>query len=304
MNKKTIFIISEIFILVFISLFFFCNQNPGAEADFEKQQSFANALLEKELYPQAIDAYKMLLLSPNINDKIRANVLFRMASVYADQMKDPQNALALFLKVREFYPQSEMAPDASKKIVECLEKMNRSVDAKNETSRLSSLNPDDGAKTGNPVARIEGRNITLSEIEIADGYLEKSMDKRKEQVRRFVAFELLYQSALRKGYDRQPDLQKQMKMLERNFLVNKVLGEELSQIPIDSSMAQTYFKAHQDKYTDSTANKPKGRVPSFAEVKTRVLNDMKTEKERQAYQNLMDRLLRAENVKILDDQIR
>ena len=87
-------------------------------------------------------------------------------------------------------------------------------------------------------------------------------------------------------------------------MANKIIGEELSAVTVDTAFAGDYFKAHTQNYADSSDKKSKPKVPDFRAVKGRVIQDMKNEKQKLAYQELMQRLLRADNVKIFDDRIK
>ena len=299
--------ISKWSLLVFVVLLpFSCDVKKNSNSvNFEKQKSYANALLEKELYSQAIDAYESYLVNGNADKNLRANILYRIGNIYLGKMNDPENALAVFIKIKEFYPRSPIAGDAGKKIVECLEKSGRSIDAQNEISRITSLKrkKENGESKGVVVAEIEDRNITLPKIEKSDGYLAKTRKERKEQVRRYVAGELLYQSAVRKGLERDREIQQQLKRLKRSLLINKLIEEELSKVKIDTLFAEDYYKARKEQYADSTGNKKNPKIPKFREVRSRVLRDMAAEKRKQAYQKLIDRLLQAENTRIFYDKI-
>jgi tetratricopeptide (TPR) repeat protein len=284
-----------------VLIFSLCGRRHGATFDIEKQKAYANTLFEKELYTQAIQAYETLTDAPLVPANTKAGILFRIGAIYLENLNDPENACAVYLRIREFFPGSPVAPDAGKQIVACLEKMGRSVDARSEMSEITALKPEERtAQNSAVVAEIEGKTVTLGMIEKQDGFLEREPAKRTEQVQRYVTGELLYQSALRMGYDKNQKLQRQIKQVERNLLINRMLEVELAGVTVDSTFAEEYFKAHREQYTDSTQKEP----PAFTKVRDRVLRDMGQEKQKEAYQKLMERLLRAETVKLYSDKIR
>lgn len=290
-------------LLTLLLLLTSCSQNGPAVPDAAKQKTYAGMLYEKELYKQAADAYEKLLELPGLNEREKTGALYRAAEIRLDKTGETEEALALFLKIRALYPESETAVEAGKKIVECLEKTGRSLDARNEQSRLAALKPE-AVDTGMIVAKIGNRSITMTEIEKADGFLEKDKSRKIEQVRRFVAGELLYQSAVRSGWDKDPQIHKQVEKLRKTLVMNKVLEKELTKMGADTSLAEEYFKAHRKKFVDSLAAAGKPKPGEFKEYRARVIREMKNEKQQQAYQAMMTRLLQTEDVQIFGDKIK
>ena len=85
------------------------------------------------------------------------------------------------------------------------------------------------------------------------------------------------------------------------YKIQKVLGEEMRNLKLDSLELNVYYQAHKSKYTKEVKDQT-GKtavIPrSFAEVRSEVLQDYGREKQGRIYQNLMERLLKAEDVKL------
>ncbi|HDZ12663.1 MAG TPA: hypothetical protein ENH53_10680, partial [Bacteroidetes bacterium] len=107
----------------------------------DKVREYANALYNQQLYPQAIQEYQHYLNTYNISQGEQANITYTIANIYFDRLHDYQNALANYLKIKQFYPESNLQKEVNKKIVASLERLRRSEDAQQVLNETTSLNP-------------------------------------------------------------------------------------------------------------------------------------------------------------------
>jgi peptidyl-prolyl cis-trans isomerase C len=103
----------------------------------------------------------------------------------------------------------------------------------------------------NVVARIDGKAITLSEvqqrIDALDPYSKarySSPEQRKKFLENLVRFEVLAREAEKRGYDRDPDVQRALKNQMIQVFLRKELDEKLKAEPISDADVAGYYKEH------------------------------------------------------------
>lgn len=281
--------------------------------DPDKQKAYANELLNKQLYQQAIAAFEVYLQAPDLDDKIRANINYIIATTYLERLNDYENAMAYFLKIKNFYPESELEKQVNKGIVTCLERLERSADAQQALSEVTTLNPDEARKSlpGQVVAEIGDRQITQGDLDAEINNLPPPMrqeyqaaDKKVQFLQQMLATDLMYEKAKRAGYENNPDIVNQIFEARKSILVQNLIEDEIrDQIKVTDFDVKLYYDANAERYitTDEDGNE---RQLELTEIKERVRADLKREREQQAYQELVQRLLTANDVKLYSDLVK
>ncbi|MDZ7266381.1 MAG: hypothetical protein ONB48_04100 [candidate division KSB1 bacterium] len=277
-----------------------------------KVRDFANILYNRELYQHAVAEYQFYLQNYPLDEEEQANISFTIANIYFDRLRNYEAALAYYLRVKELYPRSGLVDDAGRRIVECLERLQRSADAQQaleestllDTSRVTKKRP------GEVVAKIGDREITSGDLEFEIKNLPpfmlaqiKNRNDRLEFLRQYLATELLYDTAKRKGLERDQEVIDAAFRAKKNFMVQKLLQEEIAQkVDFQESDLELYYRANLSRYAaaDSTGTRP---PPTFQEVRNRVMQDYVREKQQEAYDRLIERMMRAEGVVIYDDKV-
>ena len=288
-------------------------QQGGGTLPAEKVRELANALYNRELFKQSVAEYERYLNNYKLSEEEQANISYIIANIYFDRLKDYENALAYYVRIKELYPQSELVGEAEKRIVECLERLQRSADAQQALAEATYLDPSKVQKKrpGEVIARIGTREITTGDLEHEMKYLPpfvveqiKNKEKKKEFLEQYIATELLYDSAKRKGLDRDPEVIEIAFQAKKRAMVEKLLQEELSQnLQVSDEDLQLYYRANKDRYVEKDEESGKSRQLSFAEARQKVLEDYIREKQSAAYRRLIERLMRAEGVEIYEDKI-
>jgi len=200
----------------------------------------------------------------------------------------------------------------NKKIVACLERLRRSADAQQVLNETTSLNPVKHKKRpGAVVAKIGDREITQGDLDFEISQLPPSVQsqyKDKSQklqfLKQYVATELLYDTAKRKGLAKDKDVVEATFQAQKNFMVQKLLQQEISKnVKIDDSDIELYYKANKDKYAEKNKKGKVIRIKPLNEVRSQVVQDLQKEKQQTAYQKLIDRMIHAENVAIYSDKV-
>jgi len=299
-------------ILIVLFLIGCSNQNQS-NLDGEKVREYANALYNRELYPQAIREYQRYLDLYDVDVQQRANINFIIGNVHFDRLNNYEDAMSYYLKVKHVFPDSDLMPNVNKRIVACLERLQRSSDAKQALDEATSLDPQmtDTSRPGAVLAKIGDREITSGDLKHHIGqlpeYLQSQFTERKAKVeflRQFVATELLYDAAKRGGLEKDNEVIEGAFQAKKSLMVNKYLQSEIAgQIKVSPDDVELYFKAHQDQYTEKDDKGNVKRQKSFSEVQKQVAEDLVRERQQKAYNELLQRMLTAENVEIYDDLV-
>ncbi|RMH90983.1 MAG: hypothetical protein D6681_14045 [Calditrichaeota bacterium] len=304
-------------LLVELLLFSGCGQKSAPPLPAEKKRELANVLYNQQLYAQAIEEYKDYLRRYPLEIAEQANISYQIANIYFERLHDYENALAYYLRAKYLNPESPAQKQLSKRIVECLERLNRSTDARQVIKQSAALDTSQAppSRPGEVLAKIGDREITSGDLEY---YISRLPQMVREQIdtpeqkqailRQYIAQELLYNSALRQGLDQDKDVLEGMFEAKKALMVEKLLQQEIEQEisldKYDNSDVQTYYEAHKERYAERDDQGNIRRIPPFAEVAQRVAQDFIQEKQQAAYQRIIERLMKAEHVVIYDDRIR
>ncbi len=262
----------------------------------------ANNLKSKGLYSQAIDAYKEFLQNSSINKKKEANINYMIAELYREYLKDFENALYYYYKSKLIYPDTPLLNNINQKIVECLENSGHSREAQLALEESTLLTGKNKIKKGDIiVAKIDKDIITLNEFnkwfdnlpaDIRKNY--NTPAKKKEILRQFIAQELMYRKALRKGYQNNPDVLKKSFEIKKNLMIQKLMSDELfNKIKITQSDVELYYKANKDKYKQP-----------LNQIYQQVYNDLLQERIQEESQKMLGDMIRANQVQIFDGNVK
>jgi len=273
----------------------------ASKIDIASEQNLASELLDHKLYPQAIAEYDRIIRSGKIDRKKQANLNYIIANIYMDNLSDYQEAAARFVKAKVLSPDDELVKKINKNLVTCFERMGRSLDAQRELDKMTLLEkPDEEKGTRKVVARIGKREITMADLEneiqklrssVSPEYRDK--EKKLEFLRQWVAHELFYDAALRKGHDQDKDVIQGAFQMKKQLMINKLLEEEVpSDIQISDSEIKLYYDAHKDDFKDKRVE----------DVRAQIESELIRQRQEEAYTKLLSRMMQAEQVKIYEDQ--
>jgi peptidyl-prolyl cis-trans isomerase C len=282
MNNKIFYTIIALFCIVIILqvIVLFKPMNgvsASSNMDPEKIKELANTLLNKELFQQSIDTYlKYLDLARDMDDAKRTNILYMIANTYYEKLEDYKNALSYYYEAKFYQPQGDLLRQINQRIVECLEKLERSLDAKNELDSATQL-VEDKDKTAKPddkspvVAKIDDMTITMqaldSEIEKLPPNLQKEYEdpeKKLEFLKQMVSIELFYRAAKRSGLENDKDIIAKTFEIKKNLMAQTYLASQIKdKIKLEPEDLKLYFEANKERY----------KTPKRAVVRMIVLND-------------------------------
>jgi len=306
--------VMSVLLLAVLLLLIDCSKQNKPPVAGDKVRSYANALYNRELYTAAVNEYQRYLDLYEVDKNQRGNINFIIANIYFDRLSDYENALAKYMKVKHIYPESSVMNQVNKRIIACLERLQRSADAKQALDEATSLDSAalPASMPGEVIAKIGERKITSGDLEHKINqlpeYMRSNLTDRKaklEFLTQIVATDLFYEAAKRQGLGTDKDVTAGVFEARKNLMVQKYLQAEIAaDIKIEQADVQLYYTAHKDKYTEKDADGKVTRQLTFTEAARQAANDLAREKQQRAYQQLIERMLKTEDVKIYDDKIK
>jgi tetratricopeptide (TPR) repeat protein len=299
--------------ILLIVILFSCAENKKPLLDADKKINLANTYYNNELFHAAIKEYEEYLLNYPVQKNKQANIYYQIANIYFERLNDYEKALENFLRIKYLYPESNLQADVGKRIVSCLERLERSQDAQRVLDRETALKPEgtEEHKPGAVIATIGKKEITQGdldfEIEQLPPYLQtqfNSRDSKIEFLRQYLAEELLYDSAKRKNLDKDREIIEGTFRAKKGLMAQKILREEIQKmVSINPSDVELYFKANKEKYAEKDNDGKNIRQKTFQESAEQVAQDLFQERQQEAYKKLLERLMKAENVTIYEKRI-
>lgn len=290
-----------------------CQKQNEPKFEGTKIRDYANALYNRQLYQQAVNEYNYYLDNYDVEGSEAANVNYIIGDIYFERIHDYENALTYYLKIKHLYPESTLMEEVNKKIVASLERLERSTDAQQALEETALLDPSQAreSRPGAVIAKIGRREITTGDLEYEISqlppYMKSQVTGKKDKLeflKQYIATELLFDTARRKGLDKDKEVISATFQAKKNFMVQKLLEEEVSQeVDIDESDVELYYKAHEEKYAKKDESGNVVEMRPFSEVRTQVMQDLVREKQKEAYERLVQRMMRAEAVEIYEDRL-
>ena len=302
-----------IILLIVFLIYNGCSNTKQPAVDGEKVREYANALYNRELYDQAVREYQQYLDLYDVDEQQRANINFIIGNIYFDRLNDYENAMASYLKVKHIYPDSDVMTQVDKRIVACLERLQRSADAKQALDEATALEPESivQSQPGTVIAKIGNREITSGDLKYAIGqlpeYLQSQFEDKQGKInflQQYVATELFYDAAKRKELDQNKDVIEGAFQAKKSLMVQKYLEEEIaSQVQISADDVDLYYRANKENYVEKDEEGNVTRQKPFEEVQQEVAEDLTYEKQQKAIDELLQRMMTAEKVEIYSDLV-
>jgi len=307
---KTLNRLFFLFLIVLIS----CNQQQKPLVSEDSKLQLASTYYNNGLYEASVNEYLEYLRDYQLDENRQANTYYNIANIYFERINDYEKALQYYFKIKYLYPQSTLQGDVGKKIVNCLERLKRSKDANRYVEQEAALDKESlpQQRTGEVLAEIGNTKITQGDLEFEISKLPAYMqnqfsDKKARQdfLKQYIIQQLLYDSAKKQGLDKDKEVIESTFRIQKSLMAEKVLQAELKdQTQITAADAQLYYNANKERYAEKDDNGKVTKLKPFSEVAQQAANDLAMERQQEAYQNLAERLIKANNVKIYDNKVR
>ena len=229
-NRISSSIVISFAVLILVS----CTEQQKPLLDADKKVNLANTYYNNELYNAAIKEYEEYVQNYPVEQNKQANIYYQIANIYFERLNDYEKALENYLRIKYLYPESNLQADIGKRIVNCLERLERSQDAQRVLDRETALKPDqvDEHKPGAVIAKIGNKEITQGdldfEIEQLLPYIQcqfNSQERKIEFLRQYLAEELLYDSAKRQNLDQDKEIIEAAFRAKKSLMAQKILQE-------------------------------------------------------------------------------
>lgn len=294
-----------------------CQGGSKPAVSAEKKRELANALYNQELFSQAIAEYQEYLRFYPVDEKEQANISYQIGNIYFERLKDYENALAYFIRAKTLDPQASFQAQLGKKVVECLERLHRSADARQVIAQTSALDESQKpqSRPGEVIAKIGQREITTGDLAFQINQLPEylrgqfqSGERKKQFLQQYIAQELLYDSAKRKGLENDPEVVEGLFQAQKALMTEKLLEQEIEQeANIDkysNADVELFYQANKERYAEKDDKGHVQRIKPFAEVAQQAGQDFVQQKKQEAYQRIIERLMQAEQVVIYEAKIK
>jgi peptidyl-prolyl cis-trans isomerase C len=260
---------------------------------------YAAEMSERGLSLQAIQAYERKLSSPNLSASDKAEIHFAIAEIYREKMMDCDNAIAHYIMIDYIQPGGGFAEKAAPMISECMEKTSRFMDARRTT---------EGEQTDSNkepiIAVVRGVNISLSDLNqiIRDTMMDPNQLSREEKIELLsarISQELMADAAMRRGYQKDPDIQKKVEEFRRSQLANKIFQEEIrGKSKVSPEAVRKYYDENKSVFTDEN-----GGIAPFELVSSQIYAKLNLDAQQKAAQTYLQSLLASEKTEIFRDKI-
>jgi tetratricopeptide (TPR) repeat protein len=296
-----------------IIVFSSCAEDKKPLLDADMKIQLANTYFNNELFNAAIKEYEEYLENYPVQENKQANIYYQIANIYFERLSDYEKALENYLRIKYLYPESNLQSDIGKRIVDCLERLERSQDAQRVLDRETALNPDEiqERKPGAVIASIGKKEFTQGDLDFEIGqlppYIQSQLNSKNSKIeflRQYLAEELLYDSAKRKNLDKDKEIIEGTFKAKKGLMAQKILREEIQKlVSINQSDVELFYKANKEKYAEKDKEGKIIRQKAFQECAEQVAQDLFQERQQEAYQQLLERLMKAENVTIYEKRI-
>ncbi len=154
-----------------------CSQQTEPNLSKEQARNYANELYNRQLFKQSASEYERYLNTYKLDDNEQANISYTIGDIYFDRLRDYENALTYFIRIKYLHPKEELRQQVDQKIVACLERLERTEDAEQTLKESTSLDSEaiQKKRPGAVVARIGSREITLGDIDFELSQLPPSI---------------------------------------------------------------------------------------------------------------------------------
>ena len=299
-----------------------CGKNTAiTDEEVTARISLAAQMMDKGLYDEASVEYRAAFDTIGVSNKKRANISYLLGNLYFEKMKNYEKALGWYIRAKHYDPQSPVMQQLTERTVSCLERIGRSLDAQNVLSGATYLAGEETRREpGKTVAQIEGRSITMGEL---DNEIQKlppeeqkkyrdNPEAKLEFLRQYVNNELLFNMAKRADYQKDPRLREQVENFEKMLMVSRIYKERVADaVNITSEEVRQYFEAHKadlakalarDVGTSDTKTSVLPDDELFEKTAPRIATLLKTQKAQEKESQLLEELMRTQKVVIYDGE--
>ncbi len=267
-------------------------------------KQMAGELADNNLPEAAIEEYEKVLDSRSLTAPQAGAIHYLIGNLYYEDLGDYEQAAAHYIRARALDENASYTTEAGKKLITCLEKMGRRLAARRELDQQTSLEPDSaaGRDAGKIVARVGSSDISKAQFNRFLETLPPDMQgklsdpsQRRALLDQMIGRELIYHAALREGLDKEAELKRNLRDLEKEVLIQYYTrGKIAPTVKPDTAELTLYFNANKEKYGEK----------EFDEVRDQVLQDYIAYIGQKAVNEYIGTLMKAEPVQVFEENLK
>ncbi|MFM7203543.1 MAG: hypothetical protein ACKO6N_22380 [Myxococcota bacterium] len=285
-----------------------CSSAPPQDPP-EHFREVASKLAAAGVKGEAARYYERYLADASVPAEKRAAVALALAKLLKEEGR-LEEALGWLYQVEGWAPGSAHAKEASPLVVELLERLGKTQAAQTALDARASLQKTPAGSTsasqnGTPIARIGTQNLTTADLDDALEALPAALReqlKAPEQKRRFleqfVAQELLYQKALKRGIEKDPALRKQLVALEKQLTIARLLEADMAGVKPTEQDLQNLYTAQAERFKSADGN----ALP-FEQVRSQVEATWQMQQLESRSQRMLQEAQAAQEVQLFPEAI-
>lgn len=284
-----------------VAVFIYLDMPPRPEDEIvSSAKKLAGELADNNLPEAAIEEYQKILDKAELIPEERGAINYLIGKIYFEDIGDYQQAASHYIRARSLDENGSYYIEAGKNLIASLEKMGRSLDARRELDAQASAHPD--TTSGKIVAIVGSDKITLSDFNKALESIPEDMrvqylspDGKKELLNQLIGRELIYHAAVREGYDRSGEVQKALKDVEKDYLIQYFTSKKIAPtVKPDTAELKMYYEANKEKYGEQ----------DFDAISQDVATDYMNYLGQKAMNDYISALLQAEPVQKFEENLK
>lgn len=278
----------------------------------ETLKKLASDLESKGLWEGAVDTYQRYLDGVSLSNTERAAVNYHVGVLCLERLVSPAKALPYLMMARQLAGEDGIGRDADKKIVEALEKMGRSLDARKYLNEAINIAPSQHKAAGSEVvvAKVGDHEITLRDLEEEIQMLPPNMQQQMKTtqgkldfLQGMIAKQLMLEAAKREGIENDPEVKRFQERAMVAGIIARYQDKEIEQkIRITDADVRAYYNSHQGEFVKKNE---KGREEplSYEQAREMARAKLLDQRRRELLDGLLNRLQRAQKVEIYSDRV-
>ncbi|MBN1410277.1 MAG: hypothetical protein JW969_05495 [Spirochaetales bacterium] len=324
-QKIIILLLSLILLTGFAILFvviFTNNKGPSGNAlsfgmDKQEVKDLALKYQKQGLVESAAETWTDYISISNPDPRDKAAIVYTIGKIY-QEAGNYEKALEYYYKSEAIYRHEDLAREISLKVQECLENLGKFAALREELA--SRVGETEETKADDVVAEIGPEKITKADLDqkieqqinlqlsFYSAYMDQeAINRQKEQLFRqyasdegrfkmlnqYIVEELLYRKAREEKLADVPETRALLTAMEKQLLAQSLLtGQFKDKINLTETDIKNYYEANRADYIKE------GQQKSFDDVKQEVYQALRSAKEKEIEQALIQRLKQSYDVVI------
>ena len=276
----------------------------------ESQKDLAMKLQKNGLYGEAVEAWKDFMALDQPGNKERASIWYTIGKLHQDA-GEYEAALTSYYRSEGLFVNNDLSQDLASRIQYCLEVLGKFAALRYELAERVGIGEE--PKGEEIVAEIGPEKISLADLDRKiENYIDllisqyasyldaQALNRQKEELfkqfsteegkfeilNQYIVSEILYRKAREDNIADDPVTRSLLNETEKQILGQQLLNQNITQkINITENDLKMYYDANKAKYITE-----EGIQQSFEEVSGQVLTDLRSEKEIEAQQQLIEEL--------------